>query len=43
MMGLVSSIIDYEEMIEHLDRLINSFQSFHKDDGEIKVISTVEN
>ncbi|MBD3108725.1 aromatic acid exporter family protein [Bacillus sp. AGMB 02131] len=43
MMGLVSTIIDYEEMIEHLDKLINSFQSFHKDDDEIKVVTMVEN
>ena len=43
MMGLVSSIIEYEEKIEHLDRLINSFQTFHKDDDEIKVLPTIEN
>lgn len=43
MMGLVSSIIEYEEKIEHLDKLINSFQSFHKDDGELKMSSTIEN
>lgn len=26
---IISSIVDYEEQLEHLDRLINSFQRFH--------------
>lgn len=37
MMALTSSIIEYEEHIEHLDTLISSFQSFHKDDDELKI------
>lgn len=37
MMSLISAIIEYEEHIEHLDTLITSFQSFHKDDDEIKM------
>ncbi|MGM9926410.1 MAG: aromatic acid exporter family protein [Bacillus sp. (in: firmicutes)] len=36
MMSLISAIIEYEEHIIHLETLINSFQSFHKDDEEIK-------
>ncbi len=37
MMSLISSIIEYEEHIFHLETLIHSFQSFHKDDDEMKV------
>jgi len=28
-MQIISSIVDYEEQLEHLNRLINSFQRFH--------------
>lgn len=31
---IISSIVDYEEQLEHLDRLINSFQRFHIKENE---------
>lgn len=34
-MQVVSAIMDYGEHVEHLDRLINSFQTFHKDKNEV--------
>lgn len=40
MMSLISAVIEYDEHIEHLDTLIHSFLSFHKDDDEIKVETT---
>ncbi|CAM3858838.1 FUSC family protein [Mesobacillus zeae] len=36
-MQLVSVIMEYGEQVEHLDRLITSFLSFHKDDREVKI------
>lgn len=42
MMALTSAIIEYEEHIEHLDTLISSFQSFHKDDDELVIETTNE-
>lgn len=41
-MALVSGIIEYEENIEHLDTLINSFLSFHKDDDEMRVETEIQ-
>jgi uncharacterized membrane protein YgaE (UPF0421/DUF939 family) len=37
MMPLVAAIIEYEEEIEHLNKLVNSFQSFHKDENEVSI------
>ena len=34
---LISAIIEYDEQLEHLETLIVSFQSFHKDDNEISI------
>ena len=42
MMSLILGIIEYEEHIIHLETLINSFQSFHKDDSEMKIEPTKE-
>ncbi|WP_121664485.1 aromatic acid exporter family protein [Metabacillus litoralis] len=37
LLPLVSTIIDYSEQLEHLDTLIYSFHSYHKQDNEIKL------
>ena len=37
MMQLVSVIMDYGEQVEHLDRLVTSIQSYHKDENQVKV------
>ncbi|MGM9925811.1 MAG: aromatic acid exporter family protein [Bacillus sp. (in: firmicutes)] len=42
MMALTSAMIEYEEHIEHLDTLISSFQTFHKDDDELKIDTKME-
>ncbi|MBM4765086.1 aromatic acid exporter family protein [Bacillus sp. B15-48] len=42
MIQLVAVIMEYGEQLEHLDRLISSFQSYHKDDKHIYVDSTIE-
>lgn len=34
---LISSVIEYDEQLEHLEKLIVSFQSFHKEENEISV------
>ena len=34
---LISAVIEYDEQLEHLEKLIVSFQSFHKEDNEISV------
>jgi uncharacterized membrane protein YgaE (UPF0421/DUF939 family) len=36
MMQLVSVIMEYGEKVEHLDTLVTSFQSYHKDDIQVK-------
>jgi uncharacterized membrane protein YgaE (UPF0421/DUF939 family) len=36
-MQIIASIIEYREQIEHLDTLISSFQSYHKDENEVDV------
>lgn len=36
-MQVIASIIEYREQIEHLDTLINSFQSFHKGVNEVEL------
>lgn len=36
-MQVVSAIIEYGEQLEHLDLLINSFQSYHKSENEIEI------
>lgn len=37
LLPLLSAIIDYSDHLEHLNTLIDSFKSFHKDDNEIKI------
>ncbi|MFD0050608.1 aromatic acid exporter family protein [Actinomycetes bacterium NPDC127524] len=32
---LLSAIMEYDEQMEHLEKLISSFQTFHKDDNEV--------
>lgn len=34
---LISIIVDYCEQLEHLDKLIDSFQTYHKEDNEVKI------
>ncbi|MGJ7918927.1 FUSC family protein [Neobacillus sp. LXY-4] len=36
-MQIIASIIEYREQIEHLETLISSFQSFHKEENEVIV------
>lgn len=36
-MQITAAIIEYREQIEHLETLINSFQSFHKEENEMKI------
>ncbi len=36
-MQIISAIIEYDEQVEHLDTLISSFQSYHKDENEISI------
>ena len=35
LLQVISAIIEYDEEIEHLDLLITSFQSHHKEDSDI--------
>ncbi|MBS2967971.1 aromatic acid exporter family protein [Metabacillus sp. KIGAM252] len=42
MLPLVANILDYSEQLEHLDTLINSFQSYHKEENEIEISETKE-
>jgi uncharacterized membrane protein YgaE (UPF0421/DUF939 family) len=37
MFPLVSSIIDYSEQVEHLDKLIGSFYTYHKPEDELEI------
>jgi uncharacterized membrane protein YgaE (UPF0421/DUF939 family) len=37
MMQVVSAIIEYGEQLDHLDLLINSFQSYHKSENEVEI------
>ncbi len=37
LLQVISAIIEYDEEIEHLDLLISSFQSYHKEDSEISL------
>jgi uncharacterized membrane protein YgaE (UPF0421/DUF939 family) len=41
-MQLVSIIMEYGEQVEHLDKLVTSFQSYHKDDGNITIEQNTE-
>ncbi|WP_428909522.1 FUSC family protein [Niallia sp. Krafla_26] len=38
LMQIVSAIIDYDEYIEHLDLLITSFQSYHKEENKVEMV-----
>lgn len=42
MMQIVSAIMDYHEHVEHLDLLITSFQSYHKEDNEVSIEEKME-
>jgi uncharacterized membrane protein YgaE (UPF0421/DUF939 family) len=35
--SLISSIIDYSEQLDHLDKLIDTFKSFHKGENELDI------
>ncbi|HLO10993.1 MAG TPA: aromatic acid exporter family protein [Pseudoneobacillus sp.] len=37
-MQVIAAIMDYGEHVEHLETLINSFQSYHKDENEVKIV-----
>ena len=39
LMQLISAIIDYDEDIEHLDLLMTSFQSYHKEENIVEVVA----
>ncbi|MFY9996422.1 MAG: hypothetical protein WAK61_15725, partial [Leclercia sp.] len=41
-MQLVSIIMEYGENVEHLDTLITSFQSYHKDDNNVSIEQKTE-
>lgn len=41
-MQLVSIIMEYGEQVEHLDTLVTSFQSYHKDDTQVKIEQNTE-
>ena len=34
---LISAINEYDEQLEHLEMLISSFQSFHKDENDMNI------
>ncbi|RBP93270.1 uncharacterized membrane protein YgaE (UPF0421/DUF939 family) [Cytobacillus firmus] len=36
-MQVVSAIVDYDEHVEHLDKLISSFQAYHKEENEVSI------
>lgn len=36
-MQIISAIIDYHEQVEHLDKLINSFQTYHKKSNQLAI------
>ncbi|MBS4192499.1 aromatic acid exporter family protein [Bacillus sp. FJAT-49705] len=36
-MQIISAIIDYNEQVEHLDKLISSFQTYHKKSNEVTI------
>jgi uncharacterized membrane protein YgaE (UPF0421/DUF939 family) len=37
LLPLIAVIIDYSEQLEHLDTLINSFHSYHKEENELQI------
>jgi uncharacterized membrane protein YgaE (UPF0421/DUF939 family) len=41
-MQVIAAIMDYGEQVEHLETLINSFQSYHKDENEVKIEGTIQ-
>jgi uncharacterized membrane protein YgaE (UPF0421/DUF939 family) len=41
-MQIVSAIVDYDEHVEHLDKLISSFQSYHKEENEVSIPENAE-
>ncbi|OCA83337.1 hypothetical protein A8F94_19765 [Bacillus sp. FJAT-27225] len=41
-MQIISAILDYDEHVEHLDTLVTSFLSYHKEENEITVEEPVE-
>ena len=41
-MQLVSIIMEYGEQVEHLDTLVTSFQSYHKDDNNVNLEQNTE-
>ncbi|MBS4175173.1 aromatic acid exporter family protein [Bacillus sp. FJAT-49736] len=41
-MRLLSAIVEYQEQLQHFEKLLDSFQSFHKDKNEVNVIEINE-
>ncbi|WP_210367358.1 aromatic acid exporter family protein [Bacillus sp. REN3] len=41
-MQLISIIMEYGEQVEHLDTLVTSFQSYHKDDPNVDIEQNIE-
>lgn len=41
-MQIISAIVDYDEHVEHLDKLITSFQAYHKDENEVTIQENIE-
>jgi uncharacterized membrane protein YgaE (UPF0421/DUF939 family) len=39
---VMAAIMDYGEHVEHLETLINSFQSYHKSENEVKIEGSLE-
>lgn len=37
LLPLIATIIDYSDQLDHLDTLISSFQSYHKEENEMKI------
>ncbi|BCB02780.1 FUSC family protein [Bacillus sp. KH172YL63] len=37
MLHIYSAIFEYDEQLEHLEKLITSFQSYHKEDNEVMI------
>jgi uncharacterized membrane protein YgaE (UPF0421/DUF939 family) len=41
-MQVIASIIEYREQLEHLEKLIYSFQSFHKNENEVSIAAAIK-
>lgn len=41
-MQVVAAIMDYAEQVEHLETLINSFHSYHKEENEVNIEENIQ-